>query len=335
LSRHYGPAILDVVVAGDLFPENSLIRHGFDTVCRDVLARCGSEYLHRHRICEVYMQMTGGKAHAAGVVIENVETGVRTCLPVDCLGLSLGPTATFHFEGESSLSDRLKNRLKIGMPVPYQTIATGMSAQVLFRITDHKKAKILPLTGMKQTHFVEIGRTKTHVLMKLTCGGVIGLPVYSRSYGISALASLLRTMTPETGLQFSTVVCAWPCTRAVNVANNGQVVRLAENCVARFGEGGTGMSKMGTNAQTMLDLMSMTSPLPADLRLAFDLYRHTVIDRRTIVMKRLFAKRDRKPDGIQIGSAALSRRSEKAAARKLRWAAKRSAQNERQSGKAQ
>jgi hypothetical protein len=291
LQRFYGPGVLKTIVAADLFPENSLIRHGFDEVCRQVLEQRGSEYIHRHRIAEVYLRQKGSQPEAAGVVIESVETGERRCAPVDFLGLSLGPTATFHFAGSGKVRDWIEDKLKVGLPVPHQTIATGISAQVLFRITDPTKAIDIPLTGMKQTHFVEIGRTATHVLMKLTCGGVIGLPVYSRSYGISALASLLRTITPDMGLQFVDVVCAWPCTRAVNVSNNGQIARLADNFVVRFGEGGTGMSKMATNAQTMLDLMGLHWPLPDELRMQPDLYQHTILDRRGLVMKRLLRKK--------------------------------------------
>ena len=127
--------------------------------------------------------------------------------------------------------------------------------------------------------------------MKLTCGGVIGLPVYSRSYGISALASILRVITPAMGLQFEDVICAWPCSRGVNPSNNGQIVRLAENAVCRYGEGGTGMSKMGSNAQTMLDLLGLPWPMPQDLRMPDDLFRHTIIDKRKRIARRLARQR--------------------------------------------
>jgi hypothetical protein len=151
------------------------------------------------------MQKSAAKqsiVRAAGIVCEDLLSGTITCLPVDYLGLSLGPTATFHYPKPSSAYYTIKDRLSIGLPVPYQTIATGLSAQVLSRIVDRSKTINLPFTGMKQTHFVEIGRTESHVLMKLTCGGVIGLPVHSRSYGISSLASLLRVIGPGTGLEF-------------------------------------------------------------------------------------------------------------------------------------
>lgn len=291
LTSLYGGQILKRIVAGDIFPENACIRHGFDEVCGRELAKLGSQYHHRTRISEVYVEKPAdGQSgiRAAGIVCEDLVSGTITCLPVDYLGLSLGPTATFHYPNASSAYDRIKDRLSIGLPVPYQTIATGLSAQVLFRIVDKSKTINLPFTGMKQTHFVEIGRTDSHVLMKLTCGGVIGLPVYSRSYGISAMASLLRVIGPGTGLEFEDVVCAWPCSRGINSPNNGQIVRLADNAVCRFGEGGTGMSKMATNAQSMLDLLQLDWKLPSRLRLDEDLYRHTVVDRRRTVARRLF-----------------------------------------------
>jgi hypothetical protein len=291
LTSLYGSQILKRIVAGDIFPENACIRHGFDEICRRELVKLGSAYHHRTRISEIYVEKPAdgqSMVKATGIVCEDLLSGGITCLPVDYLGLSLGPTATFHYPTASSAYHKIKDRLSIGLPVPYQTIATGLSAQVLFRIVDRSKTLNLPFTGMKQTHFVEIGRTDTHVLMKLTCGGVIGLPVYSRSYGISAIASLLRVMGPGTGLEFEDVVCAWPCSRGINSPNNGQIVQLADNAVCRFGEGGTGMSKMATNAQSMLDLLRLDWKLPSYLRMDERLYEHTVVDRRWTVARRLF-----------------------------------------------
>ncbi len=292
LMGFYGATILERVVAADLFTENGCINHGFDEICRQAMAGHGVEYLHRRRIADIYFEdgSYGGPCHAAGIVIEDVASGEKTCLPVDYLGLSLGPTATYHFDEALTFMDRLHDRFDFGLPVPYQTIATGISAQVLFRIVDQNLARCLPFSGMKQTHFVEMGRTSSHVLMKLTCGGVIGLPVYSRSYGISALASILRVLTPAMGLQFEDVVCAWPCSRGVNPSNNGQIVRLADNAVCRFGEGGTGMSKMGSNAQTMLDLLGLPWPAPPGLRMPDELFQHTVVDRRRRIARRLARK---------------------------------------------
>jgi len=119
-----------------------------------------------------------------------------------------------------------------------------------------------------------------HLLVKLTSGGNIGLPVYSRSYAIRALAGLLRVVQPDSGLTYLGTVCAWPCVRGINGPNNGQVVRLADNAAIRFGEGGTGMSKMGSNAQTLLDMITLHHGLPDDAVLAPEAYRHTVVDRR-------------------------------------------------------
>jgi len=289
LTGFYGASILERIVAADLFTENACINHGFDEICRNTMINQGVTYLHRRRIAEIYFEdgSNGGPCRAVGVVTQDVASGEKTCLPLDYLGLSLGPTATYHFDEARSSMDRICDRFDFGLPVPYQTIATGISAQVLFRIVDQDLARCIPFSGMKQTHFVEMGRTDSHVLMKLTCGGVIGLPVYSRSYGISALASILRVITPAMGLQFEDVICAWPCSRGVNPSNNGQVVRLADNAVCRFGEGGTGMSKMGSNAQTMLDLLGLPWPAPQELRMPEALFRHTIVDRRNRVARRL------------------------------------------------
>jgi hypothetical protein len=290
LASFYGSEFPSRVLAGDIFPENACIRHGFDGVCRRLLQSLGARDLHRYRITEIYLDnhpSEPGRMVVRGLAAEDLARGDVKCIPVDHLGLSLGPTATFHYATNRG-GDVGANRLFRGCrPVPYQTIATGMSAQVRFRITDPKRVAVLPFTGMKQTHFVEIGRSSSHVLMKLTCGGMIGLPIYSRSYGISAIASMLRVITPGMGLRFEDVICAWPCTRGVNPTNNGQVVRIAENAAVRFGEGGTGMSKMGTNAQTLLDLAGVPWVLPEALRLNESLYRHTVIDNRHKIYRQL------------------------------------------------
>lgn len=288
LEDFYGRGILDRVVSGDLFSDNGCIRHGFDRICMDAMDRNGIDRRHRQRLSDIYFEKGDqGGPRAAAISLEDVRTGVRTHMALDHLCVSLGPTATFHYNQASTLTSRIADRLSFDLPVPYQTIATGLSAQLLFRITDQEKVSRLPFTGMKQTHFVEIGRTGDHLIVKLTCGGVIGLPVYSRSYAISALASILSVLTPETGLIFEDVVCAWPCTRAVNGPNNGQIARLGDNAVARFGEGGTGMSKMGSNAQTMLDLSGLNWPVSPDLRLDPSLYKHTIVDRRRRLARRL------------------------------------------------
>ncbi len=289
LRGFYGASILERIVAADLFTENGCINHGLDEICRDAMVKQGAAYLHRRRVAEIYFEdgSNGTPCRAVGIVTQDLVSGEKMCLPVDYLGLSLGPTATYHFDAARTFMDRLCDRFDYALPVPYQTNATGMSAQILFRIVDQNLARCIPFSGMKQTHFVEMGRTNSHVLMKLTCGGVVGLPVYSRSYGISALASILRVITPAMGLQFEDVICAWPCSRGVNASNNGQIVRLADNAVCRFGEGGTGMSKMGTNAQTMLDFLQLPWPAPPCLRMPDDLFQHTIVDRRGHIARRL------------------------------------------------
>jgi hypothetical protein len=297
LAAGYGADVLGAICGGDLFPENGCIRHGFDGLVADALERLGASYRARMRILEIYFAerdaagATGPWAVAARV--ENLSTGCVSFQPLDYLGLSLGSSATYHYHpdlGGGPMSRWFNDCLKLGWPVPYQTIATGVTMQILFRITDKGRYRKLPFTGLKQTHFVEIACDADHVLVKLTSGGNIGLPVYSRSYAISALASLLRIVTPSSGLAFVDVVCAWPCARGINGPNNGQVVRLANNCAIRFGEGGTGMSKMGSNAQSILDLVGVPHGLPAEATLDYRDYVHTVLDRRAHVLKRLRRK---------------------------------------------
>ena len=302
LVESYGQAVLDNICAGDVFPENGCIRHGFDRLVAEGLDRLGGVYQERKHVREILFDerdpSSTAFARAVGIVVEDIATGGHTFLPLDHLGLSLGSSATYHYHADLSggpVTRLLDRRLKLGWPVPYQTIATGVSMQVLFRITDQARFGKLPFTGLKQTHFVEIGRDEHHMLVKLTSGGNIGLPVYSRSYAISALASLLRIVTPDSGLSFVDVVCAWPCARAINGPNNGQIVRLADNCAIRFGEGGTGMSKMGSNAQTLLDQIDLPNGLPANAQLPRSEYVHTVLDHRSRATKRLRRRPARQP----------------------------------------
>jgi len=294
----YGEAVLESICGGDVFPENGCIRHGFDRLVSDALERLGGSYRARSRIREIYLSehdASGSRGPwAVAVGVEELSTGRRFFQPVDHLGLSLGPSATYRYHPElcgGPIARGIGDRLKFGWPVPYQTIATGVTMQVLFRISDKERYGKLPFTGLKQTHFVEIGSDETHVLVKLTSGGNIGLPVYSRSYAISALANLLRIVTPDSGLSFADVVCAWPCARGINGPNNGQIVRLANNCAVRFGEGGTGMSKMGSNAQSILDLVGVPHGLPPEATLDHSDYKHTVLDRSARVLKRLKRRR--------------------------------------------
>lgn len=289
VENFYGPKTSENIFSADIFFENSCIRHGFDEVCGGIIETLGGTYLKRTAVRRVFMDNpTGGRPDTVlGLEIEDLPTGECRYQPCTHLGLSLGPTATFEYETATSFIERLKDKMSIGLPVPYQTIATGFTAQLLFQITDHRKFYQLPFTGLKQTHFVEIGRSKNFIAIKLTSGGVIGQPVYSRSYGISAIANMLRILTPDSGLEFYDVICAWPCSRGVNGTNNGQVVRIANNAAARFGEGGTGMSKMGTNAQTLLDLIGVDTALPTEIKFRQELYRHTIVDSRKRVSKRI------------------------------------------------
>lgn len=294
LVQGYGVDVLETVCGGDVFPQNSCIRHGFDRLVADALSRLGGNYRARMRIREIYLAEhdAAGQAGPCAVAarVEDLSTGCMSFQPLDHLGLSLGSSATYHYHPDLAggpLARWIGDCLKLGWPVPYQTIATGVTIQVLFRITDKQRYRSLPFTGMKQTHFVEIASDADHVLVKLTSGGNIGLPVYSRSYAISALANLLRIVTPNSGLTFVDVVCAWPCMRGINGANNGQIVRLGNNFAVRFGEGGTGMSKMGSNAQSILDLVGVHHGLPTEATLGHRDYRHTVLDRRARVLRRL------------------------------------------------
>lgn len=289
----YGHGTAANIVSADIFYENSCIRHGFDRLCGDIIEELGGEFRNRTAIRKIFVDQDrpGSKFEVVGVEVEDLHARSTSFQPCSYLGLSLGPTATYHYGHAEALTSRLRDSLSWGLPVPYQTIATGFSAQLLFKITDHNRFRQLPFTGLKQTHFVEVGRSGDFIAIKLTSGGVIGQPVYSRSYAISAIANMLRILTPDTGLEFYDVICAWPCTRGVNGTNNGQVVRLADNAVARFGEGGTGMSKMGTNAQTIMDLVGISAVLPPDSTIPRALYQHTIIDNRRRIRCRLLQKR--------------------------------------------
>lgn len=104
---------------------------------------------------------------------------------------------------------------------------------------------------------------------------------------IPSLAHMLSVLGPDSGVRFEAVLSAWPCTRGINASNNGQVARLADNFAVRFAEGGTGMSKMGTNAQTLLDMIGLPHGLPCGLALPLSLYDHTIIDRRLTTRRTL------------------------------------------------
>ncbi len=284
----FGPKTAANIASADIFPENSCLRHGFDQLCRQILVEAGGRYEERVAVRDVVIDPTDeGNVRAVAVRLEHLETGRTELRPVDHLCLTLGPTATYTYASRPRGLDRLRDSLGANAPLPRQTIATGATMHVLFRITDREAFKTLPHTDLKQTHFVEIAEHEDWLLVKLTAGGNIGLPVYSRSYAISALASMFRVLTPETGLSFHSVVNAWPCARGVNGPNNGQVVRIAENAAIRFAEGGTGMSKMGTNAQTLIDMAGVNADVPAPLRLTYALYKHTIVDRRARIAGRL------------------------------------------------
>ena len=286
IEHFYGAETLRNIVSADIFTENFCIRHGFDRICAGAIDRLGASYENRIRLRKIYLSATG-EGTAVGVELEDLLTGRLRFQPVSHLGLSLGPTATYEFEQDFTFVHRIERALKLNAAVPYQTIATGFSAQLLFKITDKSKFKVLPYTGLKQTHFVEIGRNEDFIAIKLTSGGLIGQPIYSRSYAISAMANMLRVLTPDSGLEFYDVICAWPCTRGINGTNNGQIVRVADNFAVRFGEGGTGMSKMGTNAQTILDLVQLEHGMPPEVTLPRALYRHTIIDNRGRIKRSL------------------------------------------------
>ncbi|GAB4513312.1 MAG: hypothetical protein Tsb0019_10530 [Roseibium sp.] len=282
LRRQYGD--ISNIISGDLIRENNCIRHGFDRVCSSIVERIGGSVLDRLLIERIYFDGGSPGTPCAAVQVRDQRSGACRLVPVDYLGLSLGPTATYRFSvGGAGRWRRLCDRLGLLRPVPHQTVATGFSGQLLFRIRDKDRFRRMPQTGLKQTHFVEVGRAGDFLILKLTSGGNIGVPVYSRSYALGALANMFRVLTEGCGLDFLDVVCAWPGIRGVNAANNGQVVRLAENCALRFGEGGTGMSKMGANAQTLLDMTGLPHGLPENLVLPRSLYAHTVVDRRRLL----------------------------------------------------
>jgi hypothetical protein len=296
----YGPGALRNVLSADVFAENNCIRHGFDFICCAALEQAGGIVVRRRAIRELYFDTKGGgggpsSLSCIAVRLEDLESKESEVVPLSHIALSLGPTARYRFARASSRWQAFCDALQIFQPVPHQVIATGVTAQLLFRITDPQRFEKMPHTGLKQTHFVEVGRWQDLIVLKLTSGGNIGLPVYSRSYALGALANLFRILTPGCGLEFADVICAWPGTRGINGPNNGQVVRLADNAAIRFGEGGTGMSKMGTNAQTLIDMIGLERGLPQDVVLERGLYEHTIIDRRGRIRNRLQSAKGHQP----------------------------------------
>lgn len=288
IAELFGQSTANNITSADVFPENSCLRHGFDQITRQIMEQLGGSYRERVRILEIVIDPeAAGGSRAMGVITEDILTGARTLIPADYLSLTLGPTAQYGYAGAAQGLDVWRDALGATDPLPRQTIATGATMQVLFRITDREAFRKLPHTDLKQTHFVEIAEQGDWLLVKLTAGGNIGLPVYSRSYAISALASMFRVLTPDCGLTFETVVSAWPCSRGINGPNNGQVVRFANNAAVRFGEGGTGMSKMGTNAQTLMDMVGIAHSVPKPLRMDDSLWRHTLIDHRARIAGRV------------------------------------------------
>ncbi|MCX2978918.1 hypothetical protein [Candidatus Marimicrobium litorale] len=288
--RHfYGDGNLKNIVSADIFSENNCIDHGFDAICRKAMIKRDIRVLDRTIIKELFFSHSKGRSNCVGLRCQDIITKEVYFLPLSYLGLTLGPTATYEFSKANTPWEKLCDRIKIKQPVPHQTIATGCSAQILCRVDEQAGDWLehLPHTGLKQTHIVEIARHGPYILFKLTAGGNIGLPWYSRSYGISALANFSRVWPPGCGIVFVDVICAWPGIRGVNASNNGQLVRLADNAVVRFGEGGTGMSKMGANAQTMLDMLDISHQLPENEMLPRTLYAHTVIDNRRPIRRRL------------------------------------------------
>ncbi len=283
IERYFGPSTLKNICSVDIFFENNCLTHGFDKQIRKIAQQLPIDYRERVRIKEIFIdeaEDTNKQSAVVGVLLYDQEKKNETFLPTDYLGLSLGASATYKYQSSSAPGYYDWRTKMLGQPVPHQTIATGFSGQILFKITDSAKFTELPHTGLKQTHFVEMGRHGNYLLVKLTSGGNIGLSTYSRSYPISALAGMLRVLTPDCGLEYVDTVCAWPCVRGVNGTNNGEIVHITDNMVVRFGEGGTGMSKMGSNAQTMLDLLGLDSGLEGSASTDPVLYKHTIIDNR-------------------------------------------------------
>ena len=254
----------------DLFPDNDCFVHGFDQVIRNLCQDIGVQYLQNQRICEVFYHPQLQKVVA--IQLHDQTNDTTQFLPITHLGLSLGPKVTYRYKNRQGFAKQ--------QPVPRQILATGVSCQVLFKITDHNRFSEFPFTGAQQTHFVEMAHNNDYVLVKLTGGGNIADTHYSRSYAINALANLLSVIQPDSGLAFFDVVCAWPCSRGINASNNGQLVRIADNSVIRFGEGGTGMTKMASNAQIMLDMLSLEHGLDNNMTTHWHEYKHTIIDYR-------------------------------------------------------
>ncbi len=298
ISEYYSLQTCRHISSADIFHENNCIVHGFDRVIKKTIINNGGDYQDRIKIKEIFFEASrddtvGTVPVVVGILAEemNNKENNKRFIPVDYLGLSLGYNADYTFSKKSNdaglLGKFLNKVINYNRPVPYQTIATGVSCQVLFKITDKNKFDKLPHSGLKQTHFVEMGSDNEHLLVKLTAGGNISNKKYSRSYALSALSNMMRVLTPECGLEYIDVVSAWPCSRGINGSNNGVIVRLGENMALRYAEGSTGMSKMGSNGQTILDMLGIDHGLTLENTTRYNLYKHTVIDNRRKVVKNL------------------------------------------------
>ncbi len=275
IAHFYSASACAHVSSIDVFPENACFVHGFDQVIQKLCDDIDVKYQQGNAICEVFYEHNLQKVVA--VMLQDTAGDKTRFLPVTHLGLSLGPKAKYRYKHEQGFDSR--------GPVPEQTLATGVSSQVLFKITDKSRFTEFPFTGLQQTHFVEMVHNDDYVLVKLTGGGNIADKRYNRSYAINALANLLSVIQPDSGLEFVDVVCAWPCSRGINASNNGQLVRIANNCVIRFAEGGTGMTKMASNAQIMLDMLSLDHGLDTSMITRWCDYKHTIIDHREKTQK--------------------------------------------------
>ena len=283
LLYHYSSETGNNITSVDVFPSNGCIVHGFDKKIKAMSENTHFSYKENKQITGVCLK----KGKAVAVWVKDTKTANKQLIAITSLGLSLGPKAHYVYKNQTHNNSDNKQGVDGLSPIPHQTLATGVSCQILFKITDKEKFSSLPYTGLNQAHFVEMASNDNYVLVKLTGGGNIADKNYSRSYPINALADMLRVITPECGLTFYDVISAWPCSRGINATNNGQLVRLADNLVVRFGEGGTGMSKMASNAQIMIDMLGLQHGLDEKLLTTYDDYKHTIIDNRAKTLKAL------------------------------------------------
>lgn len=237
-----------------------------DTV--NYIQKRGGHFHNNTQLNRIFFFKEGVNLRLAGLEIIQDYNGAKTKKFVPCgkAFITLGYKVEYGFEHSNkagpvaNLINHALEALGIQPLVPYQTLATGVSSNIIVKKTKEVE-KIrqpngnFPNLALGGANWTLIAENNEYMLLRITEGARLSDEHYSPEYFLHSIWLSRKIF----GDAFVGILSTYGCPRAVNGMNTCRYVKVGEDLVITNGKGGSGVMKKDVEAMKSLGLIGLDS----------------------------------------------------------------------------